>query len=86
MKLEALILLMATASLGATDAPTDKDAKIKYTRGKDINFEELLIQGDVQRPEQSVVTGDESISADGLLRLREDFKDKIADDFGESMQ
>ena len=70
---------------GDPSAPTDSKTTVKYKSGKDINFEELLIQGEIKRPELSVVTGDESTGTDGLLRLREDFKDRIAVDFGEEI-
>jgi hypothetical protein len=57
--------------------------KIHYKAGKDVNFEELLIQGQLKRPEVSVVTGNVRQGADGLLRLRENFLDRVAQDSGE---
>ena len=60
-------------------------AKIKYKAGKDVNFEELLIQGQLKRPELSVVTGNTQPGSDGLLRLRENFIDRITTDVGEEL-
>lgn len=57
---------------------------IKYKSGKDVGFEELLIQGQLKRPEIAVVTGNAAQGADGLLRLREHFLDRVAIDQGES--
>jgi len=57
--------------------------KVHYKAGKDVNFEELLIQGQLKRPEVSVVTGNVRGGADGLLRLRENFLDRVATDAGE---
>ncbi len=57
--------------------------------GKDvrqIQFESLLIQGQVQRPDISIVTGDAGGDLDGLIRLRQDFTDLMAADAGESIQ
>lgn len=68
---------------GAVAAPA---GKVHYKAGKDVNFEEMLIQGQMKRPELSVVTGNEAQGADGLLRLRENFLDRMAEDFGESNQ
>jgi hypothetical protein len=54
--------------------------------GKDvrnIQFESLLIQGQVQRPDIAIVTGSGENDLDGLLRLREDFSDLMAMDQGE---
>ena len=62
-------------------APTT--GKVRYSAGKDVNFEELLIQGQLKRPEISVVTGNVQQGADGLLRLRENFLDRVTADAGE---
>jgi hypothetical protein len=64
-------------------AAKDETAKIHYKSGKDVNFEELLIQGQLKRPEVSVVTGNVHQGADGLLRLRENFLDRVTTDAGE---
>jgi hypothetical protein len=61
------------------------EAKIKYKSGKDLNFDELLIQGDLKRPELSVVTGNVQPGSDGLLRLRDSFMDRITIDLGEEL-
>jgi hypothetical protein len=58
---------------------------VRYKKGKDINFEELVIQGQLKRPEISVVTGNVNEGDDGLLRLRENFMDRIAEDVGEEI-
>lgn len=53
---------------------------------KNIQFESLLIQGQVQRPDIDIVTGDAGGEMDGLLRLRENFTDLMAMDQGEEIQ
>jgi hypothetical protein len=82
-----LISLMVFVFQGfAAEAPsTLTPPKVKYSKGKDVNFEELLIQGQLQRAEISVVTGDVSDGTDGLLRLRENFLDRVAVDAGEEV-
>jgi hypothetical protein len=59
--------------------------QVKYQAAKDVNFEEMLIQGQIRRPEISVVTGNTQQGADGLLRLRENFTDRIQMDAGEEL-
>jgi hypothetical protein len=81
----ALLLISQYGWTAETAATADKPA-IRYKKGSDINFEELLIQGQLKRPEISVVTGNESRDTDGLLRLRENFTDRIAIDFGEQVK
>jgi hypothetical protein len=52
---------------------------------RQIQFESLLIQGQVQRPDIAIVTGDAGTEGDGLLRLRQDFTDLMAMDAGEAV-
>lgn len=59
---------------------------VKYKRGKDVNFEQLLIEGALKRPELSVVTGEDEQGANGLLKLRENFLDRMTADAGEEIQ
>jgi hypothetical protein len=75
---------MAVADEAKTEATAEKG--VRYKKGKDINFEELMIQGQLKRPEITVVTGNVGEGDDGLLRLRENFMDRIAEDVGEEIQ
>lgn len=81
-----LVILVSTAAVAEDAATPAPQGKVKYKSGKDINFEELLIQGQLKRPEIAVVTGNVDNSGDGLLRLRENFLDRIAVDNGEEIQ
>jgi hypothetical protein len=65
------------------NASADDGVKIKYQAAKDLNFEKLVIDGSLKRPELAVVTGDSDETTNGLLRLREDFKDRVAQAAGE---
>lgn len=79
-----LLILVGLANVGfAAEAPAPN---VKYKKGKDVNFEELLIQGQLRRAEISVVTGDAQDGTDGLLRLRENFLDRVAVDAGEEVR
>ena len=79
--LMASLMLSGIAAAGNDLEP--KAPNVKYKSGKDIDFEELLIQGQLKRPELSVVTGDSASSGDGLVRLRENFVDKMTAAAGE---
>jgi hypothetical protein len=59
------------------------DRKVKYRAAKDVNFDELLIQGQINRPDLFVVTGSANQGLDSLLRLRESFLDRTANELGE---
>jgi hypothetical protein len=77
-------LFVAAASLAADESSAPKSG-VKYRQQKDVNFEALLIQGQLKRPEVSVVTGNTPQGADGILRLRENFNDRIAAEIGQEV-
>ena len=77
MKSIFIIMLLISLPVLAEDAE-NKDLK-------NIQFESLLIQGQVQRPDIDIVTGDAGGEMDGLLRLRENFTDLMAKDRGEEI-
>ncbi|MBY0517810.1 MAG: hypothetical protein K2P81_12945 [Bacteriovoracaceae bacterium] len=76
-----VILTLALISLSAFAAEVEENKDLK-----NIQFESLLIQGQIQRPDISIVTGDPGNDLDGLLRLRQDFSDLMAMDSGEVIQ
>lgn len=93
MKSIGILILGTIFALGgsvrAAETPAttaDKQPNVRYRKAKDVNFEELLIQGQLKRGEISVVTGDAEDGTDGLLRLRENFLDRVAVDAGEEVQ
>jgi hypothetical protein len=81
----ALVFSLSVVAFAA-EAPPDNAGKVRYKKAKDVNFEELLIQGQMRRAEISVVTGDAGDGTDGLLRLRENFLDRVASDAGEEIR
>lgn len=84
MKLKSflcLLLLLSTLSAFAEDGKN-----VRYKEGKKIDFETLLIEGEGKKPDLSVVTGNTGDKDLGLLKLRENFNDFIADDAGEEIK
>jgi hypothetical protein len=90
MKFSTIIFLMATSLTAwcATDAVEKSAAepKVKYKAGKELNFEQLVIEGELKRPELAVVTGDNDENGNGLLRLRENFLDHMTESAGKEIQ
>jgi len=66
------------------EAPAQPPQKVRYKAGKDVDFEQMVIQGQLKRPDLMVVTGNEAAGTNGLLKLRENFLDRTAADIGES--
>ena len=89
-----LVLLCINTNLGTRACAGDVVAQprsappseIHYKSGKDVNFEDLLIQGALKRPDLIVVTGDSGQGGDSLLRLRENFLDRVSEDAGDEIQ
>ena len=79
-----LVWLVAAGLAFAADEEKPK-SNVRYKAGKEVNFEELLIQGQLKRPEITVVTGNTQRGGDGLLKLRENFLDRITEDAGEEI-
>lgn len=75
--------LCAAISSIAAEEGVEKKPNVTYRSGKEVDFEKLLIQGQMKRPELSIVTGSTDQGTDGLLRLRENFVDRMAVSLGE---
>lgn len=94
----ALLIVIGSSLLGfqakAIVTPESKEKEstpqvkeiVKYRAGAAMNFDEMLIQGQLKRPELNVVVGNAAESSDGLLRLRENFNDQTQIDIGEELQ
>jgi len=74
-------LVLLLSNVGLANAKN-----VKYKSQGTVDFEELLIRGELKRPEISVVTGAEEDSLAALLRLRGDFTDRIAETQGELIE
>lgn len=87
-----IILVTLIVSSVAFAEPTEevkeitKTTKIKYKEAGRIDFESLLIEGERKKPELSVVTGNIGEKDNGLMVMRKDFGDMMANDFGEVIE
>lgn len=89
MKHIIILLTLIISPLVFANKNTDesKDAvKVKYKESGRIDFESLLIEGERKKPELSVVTGNTGEKDSGLMVFRKDFKDMMANDFGEVIE
>jgi hypothetical protein len=86
LALFSIALLFCSTSFGEEQAPPVKSNKVKYKESGRIDFESLLIEGEREKPEMSVVTGNIGEKDSGLLVFRKNFQDMMANDFGENIQ
>ena len=75
--------LAGSQAFAAPSKEAPAEPTVKYKAGKELNFEQLVIEGQLKRPELAVVTGDGDEGSNGLLRLRENFVDRMAEAAGE---
>ena len=85
-KMMTLIGFLLLLFSPARSAKKQQERRIKYKSSSEVNLKEILIQGKVERPNLSVVTGSISSDDSGLLRLRKNFLDRISIDFGEKIK
>lgn len=83
--MKQLFVIISTLSLFSAYAKDEHDG-VRFEKRKKIDFEFLLIEGENKRPEISVVTGNLGEDDLGLLKIRENFHDMMADDAGEEIQ
>ncbi len=73
------LALLAAAVLLAT-APTraeESDSTVIYQKKTVYNFEDDTITGDLTKPDQEFLTGRKLAHHKSLIRIREDFREKI---------
>lgn len=82
MKILTLLLVLISSDAWSKN----EIKKPKYKSGKRIDFESLLIEGEKKKADYAVVTGNLGEDDFGLLKLREDFLDVMADDTQEEIK
>ncbi|MCB0377065.1 MAG: hypothetical protein KDD33_01105 [Bdellovibrionales bacterium] len=74
-----MIMFSIFLAMGAFAAPKEKPAanKPKARTGKEVSFDEILVQGKHHFSDEAVVTVEQDKVLDALLEVRKDFKDRI---------
>ncbi len=76
--LASAILLSGLSVSANAPASGPTGDKTKYKKAKQESFDAQVVEGQVYRPDLSVVTGDTSLGGFGMLKLRNDFVDHAA--------
>ena len=77
------ILILLSLILFSLSSQAEQKNKVTYKKGKKIDFESLLIEGENKKPDMSIVTGNIGEKDLGLLKHRTDFVDFMANYAGE---
>ena len=71
------LLLIALA------APTLAQDKTQYKKTTEFNFEDDTIEGDLSKPDGEYVEARKKVKHSNLIKIREEFKDKVMQSVGE---
>ena len=87
-------LMLAAALAAAPALAQDEDAKsggekasggggARASKAQSIDFEEDTIEGDLTRPDGEYVEARSRVKHSNLIRIREDFEEKVMESVGE---
>lgn len=74
-------LFLLTLSLVAPAAFAQDN--VRYSRTTEINFEDDTIEGDLTKPDGEYVEARKKVRHSNLIKIREEFKDKVMQSVGE---
>jgi hypothetical protein len=76
-------LAVAAPLLAAAQQKSDPQPKVEYEKKTVINFEDDTIEGDLKRPDGEYVEARQKVDHSNLIRIREDWKDKVMQSSGD---
>ena len=83
MRTLVLLTLLAAPTLSlAQEKPAPKPT-VTYEKRTEINFEDDTISGDLKRPDGEYVEARRKVSHSNLIRIRENWRDKVMQASGE---
>lgn len=78
----ALLISVIVASF-AFAADTKPGPNVQYSKTTTYNFEDDTIEGDLTRPDGEYVDAVKRVNHTNLIRIREEFKEKVMQSVGE---
>jgi hypothetical protein len=78
-----LLLTFAVAVPLLAVAQEKAQPKVEYEKKTVINFEDDTIEGDLKRPDGEYVEARQKVDHSNLIRIREDWKDKVMQSSGD---
>jgi hypothetical protein len=83
MKRLIVLSVIAVAFASAAQEGKSADETVRYSKTTTINFEDDTIEGDLTRPDGEYVEARKRVKHSNLIRIREEFKDKVMESVGE---
>ena len=82
--MKKLILVGLIFSAGAAYADDKKgDGNVTYKKQTEYSFEDDTVEGDLSRPDGEYVEARKKVKHSNLIKIREEFKDKVMQSVGE---
>ncbi len=78
-----LVLLVVLAGPALALAQDEQSGNVRYARTTEINFDDDTIEGDLTKPDGEYVEARKKVNHSNLIRIREEFKDKVMQSVGE---
>ena len=88
-KLLMLCMMLTVAPAFAQEADGDKggggggEGNVRYNKTQTIDFEDDTIEGDLTKPDGEYIEVRKRVKHSNLIRIREDFQDKVMQSVGE---
>jgi hypothetical protein len=88
-KLLKLCMMLMVAPAFAQEAGGDNkgggggEGNVRYNKTQTIDFEDDTIEGDLTKPDGEYVEARKKVKHSNLIRIREDFQDKVMQSVGE---
>ncbi len=79
------LLCVAVIAVGfvAEAQPKKAEGKVTYSKKTEYSFEDDTIEGDLTKPDGEYVGAINKVKHSNLIRIREEFKDKVMQSVGE---
>jgi hypothetical protein len=81
-----LWVVIAAALLATSSLAQDKkggDGNVTYNKKTEYSFEDDTIEGDLTKPDGEYVEARKKVKHSNLIKVREEFKDKVMQSVGE---
>ena len=77
------IVIAASLLATAAFAQDKKEGNVTYNKKTEYSFEDDTIEGDLTKPDGEYVEARKKVKHSNLIKIREEFKDKVMQSVGE---
>ncbi len=79
----ALALVLGSVTWAQDEGAKGGEGNVRYSKQTTINFEDDTIEGDLTKPDGEYVESRKAVKHSNLIRIREEFKEKVMQSVGE---